>query len=333
MGKEMGRLDNVSGSILKRFGDEAIVGNTVKVETVTSGSLAFDEALGGGWALGRIHECFGAESSGKTTAALELCAAVQKTLGKAVGYVDVEQSLDLEYAKSLGVSLDRNNWILSQPDSAEQALEIVREMVSEKEIGIVVLDSVAGLVPQATLQGESGDAKVALVARLMSAQLSILKNICKKNNNILFCINQLRDKVGGGFGFGAPTTMTPGGRALKFYSTQRTEFARIGTDKSNDIAVANKTKIKIVKNKIAPPFRNCEVMIRFGIGFDTIQEVVELAVRTGICKKKGAWFYYGEDYRLGQGMDNVREALLEDAELFNEIRELVKKEIICTQES
>lgn len=328
----MGRLDDLFGRIEKRFGKEAIVGTDVEVEVVSSGSLVLDEVLGGGWALGRIHECFGNESSGKSTCALHLCASVQKTQNKAVGYVDVEQALDLDYAKKLGVDLSNDNWILSQPNSAEEAMEIVREMLECPEIGLVVLDSVAGLVPQATLQGESGDAKVALIARLLSTQLSILKNVCKKNNNILFCINQLRDKVGGGFGFGGATTMTPGGKALKFYATQRAEFARIGTDKNKEeIAIANKTKIKIVKNKIASPYRNCEVMLRFGVGFDIIQETIELAIKFGLCQKKGAWFYYGDDYRLGQGMDNAREALLQDPELFNEIRELVKNEL-CTQE-
>lgn len=327
----MGRLDDLFGRIEKRFGKEAIVGTNVEIETISSGSIALDEALGGGWALGRIHECFGNESSGKSTCALHLCASIQKTLGKAIGYIDVEQALDLDYARKLGVDISDDNWILSQPNSAEEAMEIAREMLECPEIGLVALDSVAGLVPQATLMGESGDAKVALVARLLSAQLGILKNVCKKNNNIFFCINQLRDKVGGGFGFGGATTMTPGGKALKFYSTQRAEFARIGTDKSGDIAVANKTKIKIVKNKIAPPYRNCEVMLRFGVGFDTVQETVELAVKLGLCQKKGAWFYYGDDYRLGQGMDNVRETLLQDKELFDEIHELVKEKILCIQ--
>jgi recombination protein RecA len=319
-------LSDLVGRIEKRFGKEAVVGNTVEVETVSSGSLAFDEALGGGWALGRIHECYGAESSGKTTAALHLCASVQKNLGKAVGYVDVEQALDLEYATKLGVDLSEDKWILSQPNSAEEAMEIVREMLSEKEIGVVILDSVAGLVPTAVLQGEAGDAKVALVARLMSQQLNILKNVCKKNNNMLLCINQIRDKVGGGFGFGGASTTTTGGRALKFYSTQRTEFARIGTDKDGDIAVANETKITIRKNKIAPPYRSCKVYLRFGIGFDIVQETVDLAIKYDICSKRGSFFYYG-DYRLGQGMNNVREALEEDVELLNEIRESVSEKI------
>lgn len=324
-------LEDLCSRIEKRFGKEAIVSNKKEVETISSGSLALDDALGGGWALGRIHECYGQESSGKSTAALHLCASVQKALGKAVGYVDVEQALDLDYAKKLGVDLSENKWILSQPNSAEEAMEIVREMLQEPQIGVVVLDSVAGLVPISVLQGEAGDAKVALVARLLSAQLNVLKNVCKQNNNILFCINQVRDKVGGGFGFGGATTTTTGGRALKFYATQRAEFARIGTDKDGDVAVANKTKVTIRKNKIAPPFRTCEVMLRFGVGFDTVQEVVELAVKKEICQKRGAWFYYGTDYKLGQGMDKTRDALLEDKALFEEISDAVKQSL-CTQE-
>lgn len=325
----MNKLEDLVGRIEKRFGKEAVVkSENSDIEKVSSGSLAIDKALGGGFVMGRIHEVFGGESSGKTSLALHLCTNIQKDKGKAVGYVDTEQSLDLDYAKNIGLDISSNAFILSQPDSAEQAMEIVREMLECEDIGIVVLDSVAGLVPQAVLQGESGDQKIGLVARLMSAQLSILKNVCKKNNNILLCINQVRDKIGA-MGFGGPSTMTPGGRALKFYATQRLETSRIGTDKSGDIAVANKTKIKIVKNKVAPPFRTCEVMLRFGIGFDIIQETIESAVEFGICKKKGSWYYYGEDYRLGQGMDNTRDVLSNDKELFNEIYNSVKQ---CIQQ-
>lgn len=176
-------LEELFGRIEKRFGKEAVVGNDIKVDTVSSGSMALDEILGGGFALGRIHEIYGGFSSGKSSAALHLSASVQKTLGKAVGYVDTEQALDLEYAKALGVDLSRDKWIMSQPDSAEQALEIVREMLEVPEIGLVVLDSVAGLVPEAVLQGEAGDAKIALVARLMSQQLSILKTYVRKRKH------------------------------------------------------------------------------------------------------------------------------------------------------
>lgn len=321
-------LEELFGRIEKRFGKEAIVGNEVKVAKVSSGSMAFDEILGGGFALGRIHETYGSNASGKTSAALHLSASVQKNLDKAVGYVDTEQALDLEYAKALGVDLSRNKWILSQPDSAEQALEIVREMLEVPEIGLVVLDSVAGLVPEAVLQGEAGDAKIALVARLMSQQLNILKNICKRNQNMLLCINQTRQKIGG-MGFG-PSTTTPGGEALKFYATQRAEFARIGTEKTDGVATANKTQIKIVKNKIAPPFRTCQVMLEYGVGFDTVQELIEMSIREGICQKKGAWFYYGET-RLGQGMDNAKKAI-EDPDLFNEIKTKLQEKLCIQQD-
>lgn len=321
-------IDNFLASIEKRLGKGIVITKKVDIETVPSGSIVFDQILGGGFAKGRIHEIYGPPSSGKSTAALHLCKSIQES-GKTVFYVDTEQSLDLEYAKKIGVSLENDKFLLSQPDTAESALEAVRMGLEETEIGLVVLDSVAGLVPQCVIQGEVGDAKIGLIARLMSVQLGILKNICNKNNNILLCINQIRQKING-FGFG-PTTTTPGGEALKFYSTQRVEFNRIGTDKDGEVAVANKTKIKIVKNKIAPPLKTCEVMLRFGVGFDTIQEAVEMAVDLGICKKKGAWFYYGDDYRLGQGIANVREILEGDIELFNEIREQVKQSL-CNRE-
>lgn len=321
----MSAISEMIGRIEKRFGKEAISGNTANVEFVHSGSFLLDEALGGGYAKGRIVESYGGNSSGKTTSAIHLCAEIQK-LGKAVGYVDTENAIDLLYTKSLGVDLSPEKWIMSQPDNAEQAMEIVREMCECPEIGLVVLDSVAGLTPTATLQGEAGDAKVALVARLMSSQLNILKNICKKNDCILLCINQVRDKVGGGFGFGGATTTTPGGQALKFYASQRLEFARIGSEKEGDISVANKTKITIRKNKVAPPFRTCQILIRFGKGFDSIQEILEYGISQGICSKKGAFYYYG-DFRLGQGMANVRDLLMSDTELFKEIKEAVIENI------
>ena len=312
-------VKDLVGKIEKRFGKEAVAGNNVQnIEFIHSGSYLFDEALGGGWAKGRIIEIYGAESCGKTTAAIHAAAEVQKQ-GKAVGYVDVEQAMDPDYIKALGVNMDEDHWILSQPDTAEQALEIVREMCEEPAVGLVVLDSVAGLTPTATLSGEAGDAKVALVARLMSAQLNILKNICKKNKCTLICINQIRDKVGGMVGFGGASTQTTGGRALRFYSSQRVEMARIGSEKEGEDQVANKTRISVKKNKVAVPFKKCDLSIRFGIGFDKIQEILNLAVDEGICTKKGAWFYYG-DFRLGQGMANTREMLEQDTELFKEIK-------------
>ena len=315
--------------IEKKFGKEAVSHGTANVDFLHSGSFGLDIALGGGWAIGRIIEIYGPESCGKTTAAIHAAVEMQKT-GRAVGYVDVEQAMDPEYMQSLGLDMSDEKFILSQPDNAEQAMEIVSIMCEEPAIGLVVLDSVAGLTPTATLMGEAGDAKVALVARLMSAQLNILKNICKKNNCILFCINQIRDKVGGGFGFGAATTQTPGGRALRFYSSQRAEMARIGSEKEGEETVANKTRITVKKNKVAKPYRKCDILIRFGIGFDQIQEIVDLAIEYKICTKKGSFFYYGsgdDSYRLGQGMANVREILAKDSALLEEIKDLTTQAI------
>lgn len=322
-------MKDLVSRIEKKFGKEAVSHGEANVSFLHSGSFGLDLALGGGWALGRIIETYGGESCGKTTAAIHAAVEMQK-MGKAVGYVDVEQAMDPDYMKALGLDMREEKFILSQPDNAEQAMEIVRLMCEEPEIGLVVLDSVAGLTPTATLQGEAGDAKVALVARLMSSQLNILKNICKKNNCILFCINQIRDKVGGGFGFGGATTQTPGGRALRFYASQRIEMARIGSEKEGEEAVANKTRITVKKNKVAKPFKKCDILIRFGIGFDQIQEIVELAVAYKVCSKKGSFFYYGSGegaYRIGQGMSNVRELLCKDKALLEEIAELTKQAI------
>jgi recombination protein RecA len=319
----MDEIKDLVGRIEKRFGKEAVVtGKMADIPKFTSGSLALDDILGGGWAVGRIIEMYGAESCGKTTIAIHAAVEMQKR-GRAVGYVDVEQALDPDYMKALGLDMSSEKFVLSQPDNAEDALEIAREMISTKEIGLVIIDSVAGLVPKAILQGEAGDAKVALVARLMSSQINIFKNICKKNGCTLICINQIRDKVGGGFGFGGATTTTPGGHALKFYASQRIELARIGSDKEGEEAVANRVKITCKKNKVAPPFKKCEVVIRFGVGLDKVQETLNQAILYGICSKKGAWYYY-DDTRLGQGLPNTRDLLLEDKALLEDIQDTVR---------
>lgn len=290
------------------------------IEPVGDGKV-YDVKCGGKW-HNFIADDFVVHNCGKTTAALHLVAEVQKT-GKAVGYVDVEQALDPFYAEKLGVDMSADKFILSQPDSAEEALEIIRTMCEEQEIGLVVLDSVAGLTPTAQAQGEAGDQKVALVARLMSSQLNILKNIIKRNNNILLCINQTRDTIGG-FGFGGNSTKTPGGQALKFYASQRLEFSRIGSEKDGDEITGNLTRVKVKKNKIAPPFKKCEFVIRFGKGIDKVQEIIDLGLDYGILKKKGAFFYYG-DQRIGQGEKNTRKFLEEDESLRIEIGEAVIK--------
>lgn len=312
--------------IEKRFGKEAISRGHVSVPTFSSGSLTLDTILGGGFASGRIIEIYGGESCGKTTSAIHAAVEVQKK-GKAVAYVDSENAMDPDYMVALGLDMGEDKFILSQPDNAEDAMEIVRCMCEETEIGLVVIDSIAGLTPKAVLQGEAGDAKVALLARLMSSQLNILKNICKKNNCTLICINQIRDKVGGGFGFGGASSTTPGGRALKFYATQRIEMARVGSDKEGEETVANRVKVTCKKNKIAPPFKKCEIIIRFGIGFDTVQEILEWAVKYGICQKKGAFYSY-EGTRLGQGLAKTREALKDNPEIYKEIYDNV---ILCKE--
>lgn len=316
-------IKDLVGRIEKRFGREAVVtdGNPMNVDRFSSGSLAVDDILGGGWAVGRIIEIYGAESSGKTSLAIHAAVEVQK-LGKAVGYVDSEQAMDPDYMQALGLKMDADNFVLCQPDNAENALEIVREMIETEGIGLVILDSVAGLTPKALLQGEAGDATVGLLARLMSSQMNVFKNICKKNGCTLICLNQLRDKVGGGFGFGGPSTTTPGGHALKFYASQRVELARVGSDKEGEEMVANRVKVTCKKNKVAPPFKKCEITIRFGVGIDKIQEIINQAIAYDICSKKGAWFYY-DDNRLGQGLANVRDLLMEDPILLEEIRETV----------
>lgn len=318
----MNHIKDLVGRIEKRFGKEAVVtGKMADVPKFSSGSSSLDDILGGGWAIGRIIEMYGAESCGKTTLAIHAAVETQKR-GKAVGYIDDEQALDPDYMQALGLDMSADKFVLSQPDNAEDALEIAREMISTEGIGLVIIDSIAGLVPKAVLQGEAGDAKVALVARLMSSQINIFKNLCKKNECTLLCLNQIRDKVGGGFGFGGSTTTTPGGHALKFYASQRVELARIGSDKEGEETVANRVKVTCKKNKVAPPFKKCEIIIRFGIGLDKFQEVLNQAIAYDICSKKGAWFYY-DTFRLGQGLVNTRETLMNDKAMFEEIAETV----------
>lgn len=312
--------------IEKRFGKEAISRGHVSVPTFSSGSLTLDTILGGGWARGRIIEMYGAPSCGKSSAAIHASVEMQK-IGKAVGMIDSENAMDPDYMVALGLDMREDKFILSQPDNAEEALEIARAMCEETEIGLVIIDSIAGLTPKAVLQGEAGDAKVALLARLLSSQLNILKNICKKNNCTLLCINQTRNTVGGGFSFGGASSTTPGGQALKFYASQRIEMARVGSDKEGEETVANRVKVTCKKNKIAPPFRKCEIIIRFGIGFDTVQEILEWAVKYGICQKKGAFYSY-EGTRLGQGLAKTREALKDNPEIYKEIYDNV---ILCKE--
>lgn len=300
-------LDNALKKIEKNFGKGAIMrmGDAVdtKVATVSSGSLAIDEALGvGGYPRGRIIEMYGPESSGKTTVALHAVAEVQQRGGTAA-YIDAENAMDPEYAKALGVDID--NLLLSQPDTGEQGLQIADALISSGAIDIVVVDSVAALVPRAEIEGEMGDAHVGLQARLMSQALRKLSGTINKTKTIAIFINQIREKVG--VMFGNPET-TPGGRALKFYSTIRLEIRRGEPIKDGSDIIGNRAKIKVVKNKVAPPFKKAEVDIMYGEGISKMGELLDMAAEKDLIKKSGAWYSYGEE-RIGQGRENAKKWL------------------------
>ena len=315
--------------IEKEYGKGAIMDisseNPIKVEAVSSGSLAIDSALGiGGYPKGRIVEVYGPESSGKTTIALHAIAEVQKTGGIAA-FIDAENALDIEYAKALGVDFTPGKFFLSQPDSGEQALDIAEKLILSGAIDIIVIDSVAALVPKAEIDGVMGANHIGLQARLMSQALRKLTGQINKANTIALFINQLREKVG--VMFGSPE-VTTGGRALKFYSTVRIDVRKGEAIKGADSEIlGNRTKIKIVKNKVAPPFRIAEVDIMFGEGISKIGETLDFAVDLDIINKSGSWFSYNGE-RLGQGRENVKKVFEENQELYNEIYALVREEMM-----
>ena len=315
--------------IEKEYGKGAIMDisseNPIKVEAVSSGSLAIDSALGiGGYPKGRIVEVYGPESSGKTTIALHAIAEVQKTGGIAA-FIDAENALDIEYAKALGVDFTPGKFFLSQPDSGEQALDIAEKLILSGAIDIIVIDSVAALVPKAEIDGVMGANHIGLQARLMSQALRKLTGQINKANTIALFINQLREKVG--VMFGSPE-VTTGGRALKFYSTVRIDVRKGEAIKGADSEIlGNRTKIKIVKNKVAPPFKIAEVDIMFGEGISKIGETLDFAVDLDIINKSGSWFSYNGE-RLGQGRENVKKIFEENEELYNEIYGLVREEIM-----
>ncbi len=318
-------LEQVLADIEKQFGKGAIMKLGEKgvnnIDVVSSGSIMLDNALGvGGYPKGRIIEVFGPESSGKTTIALHAIAEVQKTGGRAA-FIDAEHALDPVYAKKLGV--DTDNLLLSQPDTGEQALEIVEALVRSGAMSIIVIDSVAALVPQAEIEGEMGDSHVGLQARLMSQALRKLGGVINKTNTICIFINQLREKVG--IMFGNPET-TPGGRALKFYSSVRLDVRRGEQIKVNGEVLGNKTVIKVVKNKVAPPFKTAEVEIMYGEGVSKTGEIVDMAVNLGIVDKSGAWFSYKGE-KIGQGKENVKLLLKNTPELYKEIEKLVREKL------
>ena len=315
--------------IEKEYGKGAIMDisseNPIKVEAVSSGSLAIDSALGiGGYPKGRIVEVYGPESSGKTTIALHAIAEVQKNGGIAA-FIDAENALDIEYAKALGVDFTPGKFFLSQPDSGEQALDIAEKLILSGAIDIIVIDSVAALVPKAEIDGVMGANHIGLQARLMSQALRKLTGQINKANTIALFINQLREKVG--VMFGSPE-VTTGGRALKFYSTVRIDVRKGEAIKGADSEIlGNRTKIKIVKNKVAPPFKIAEVDIMFGEGISKIGETLDFAVDLDIINKSGSWFSYNGE-RLGQGRENVKKVFEENEELYNEIYDLVRAEIL-----
>ena len=315
-------LDQVLQDIEKQFGKGSVMklgSNEVRqIDVIPSGSIALDMILGiGGYPKGRIIEIYGPESSGKTTFALHAIAEAQKAGGKAA-FIDAENSLDPQYAARLGV--DINELLLSQPDNGEQALEIAEALVRSGAISVLVIDSVAALVPQAEIEGEMGDSHVGLQARLMSQALRKLAGVINKTNTIAIFINQLREKVG--VMFGNPE-VTPGGRALKFYSSIRLEIRRAEAIKLGNDIVGNKTTIKVVKNKMAPPFKSCTVDIMYGEGVSHEGELVDLASEANIIEKSGAWYSYNGE-KIGQGKENVKELLKKNPQLTNEIDDKVR---------
>ena len=321
-------LSQVLLDIEKQFGKGAIMklGDDTHNEIAVSpsGSLTLDLALGvGGYPKGRIIEIYGPESSGKTTFALHAIAEIQKAGGRAA-FIDAEHALDPVYAKNLGVNI--NELLLSQPDTGEQALEICEALVRSEAINIVVIDSVAALVPQAEIEGEMGDSHVGLQARLMSQALRKLSGTINKTNTIAIFINQLREKVG--VMFGNPET-TPGGRALKFYSTIRMDVRRSEQIKQGDSVIGNKTTVKIVKNKVAPPFKTAVVEIMYGEGVSRVSEIIDLGVEAGIIDKSGAWYSYNGE-KLGQGKETVKALLKENDKLRDELEQKVREHFNMT---
>ena len=316
-------LDAALGQIEKQYGKGAVMklgdsAANMNVETIPTGSLSLDIALGlGGVPKGRIIEVYGPESSGKTTVALHIVAEVQKRGGIA-GFIDAEHALDPAYAKNIGVDIE--NLYISQPDNGEQALEITETMVRSGAVDIIIVDSVAALVPKAEIDGDMGDSHVGLQARLMSQALRKLTAAISKSNCIVIFINQLREKVG--VMFGNPETTT-GGRALKFYSSIRLDVRRIEALKQGGEMVGNRTRIKVVKNKVAPPFREAEFDIMFGKGISKEGDVLDLAASVGIVQKSGAWFAYGGD-KIGQGRENAKAYLREHPEIMDEIEHKVR---------
>jgi recombination protein RecA len=325
-------IDIAVGQIEKQFGKGSIMrlgqrGAIAPMEAISTGAISIDYALGiGGLPRGRVVEIFGPESSGKTTLALQVIAEAQRGGGMAA-FVDAEHALDAQYAQKLGVDLD--NLLVSQPDNGEQALEIVEVLVRSGSIDVVVVDSVAALVPKAEIEGEMGEAQMGLQARLMSQALRKLTGVVSKSKTILIFINQLREKIG--VMFGNPETTT-GGRALKFYASVRVDIRRIASIKDGDQIIGGRTRVKVVKNKVAPPFREAEFDVIDGEGISREGDLLDLAVEKRIVEKSGAWFAYGGE-RLGQGRENAKQFLRENPDVRRTIEERVRRELGLVREA
>lgn len=305
------------GSIMKLGDDSA----RMSVETISTGSMGLDAALGiGGVPRGRVVEVFGPESSGKTTLVLHIIAEAQKNNGLAA-FIDAEHALDARYARALGVDID--NLLVSQPDTGEQALEIAETLIRSGALDVITIDSVAALVPRAEIEGEMGDTHVGLQARLMSQALRKLTATVYKSNTCMIFVNQMRMKIG--VMFGNPET-TPGGRALKFYSSVRIDIRRISSFKEGSEVIGNRTRVKVVKNKLAPPFKDAEIDIVYGKGIDRIAEIIDLGINHGILTRSGAWFAYGDD-RIGQGRDRVKDFLKDNPDMMTEIDTKIREKL------
>lgn len=318
-------IESAVASIERMFGKGSIMryGNAEvpKIAAISTGSINIDSALGiGGLPKGRVVEIFGAESSGKTTLALHVIAEAQKEGGVAA-FIDAEHALDINYARNLGVNVEE--LLISQPDHGEQALEIAETLVRSNAISVVVIDSVAALVPRAELEGDMGDQQPGMQARLMSQALRKLTGAIHKSDTIVIFINQVRMKIG--VMFGSPKT-TSGGKALRFYASVRMEVTRIGSIKKGDEVLGNRTRVAVVKNKVAPPFRKVEFDILYGKGVDKASELIDLGIDARKVKKSGSWYSYGDE-RLGQGKDNARQTLLDNPEMFAQLEHQVREHL------
>jgi recombination protein RecA len=324
-------VDMAVGQIEKQFGKGSIMrlgqkGAIQPIEAIPTGAISIDYALGvGGVPRGRVIEIFGPESSGKTTLALQVIAEAQK-LGGTAAFVDAEHALDAAYAQKLGVDID--NLLVSQPDNGEQALEIVEVLIRSNGVDVVVVDSVAALVPKAEIEGDMGEAQMGLQARLMSQALRKLTGAVSKSKTSLIFINQLREKIG--VMFGNPETTT-GGRALKFYASVRIDIRRIASIKDGDVVVGGRTRVKVVKNKVAPPFREAEFDIMYGEGISRTGDLLDLAAEKRIIEKSGAWFAYGGE-RLGQGRENAKQFLKDNPDVYQAIEDRVRRELGLTRQ-